>query len=168
MLDRRAKMTTLIKAFVVVSLVVVAFPAAHVLACKCVDQPFGWNVLDASVVVRATVVAVGPHHFAESKPLDQLTEPERKAVLADRLRGTRDVLVHVTAIWKGNVGRTMTLRTGEGFGDCGVPFLVGYEYLILSAGSSGQDLSTSICNGTDLVAKRQKELRKLGRPRKPQ
>jgi hypothetical protein len=44
-------------------------------------------------------------------------------------------------------GQEVVVSTGQGNGDCGVPFLVGTSYLVYASSHEGQ-LSTNICAGT--------------------
>ena len=67
--------------------------------------------------------------------------------------------------WKGGGDRQAIVVTGEGRGDCGVPFEVGQAYLVFAYLDDAGRLSTNICTGTGSLAGSVPTIRELERDR---
>ena len=68
---------------------------------------------------------------------------------------------NVNRVYKGNVGHTVVVETGESGGLCGFPFAVGTTYLIYAKGS-GDIFSTNLCAGTLALAEATGRIASLG------
>ncbi len=81
------------------------------------------------------------------------------------------VELRVIDIWKGTLGKTVTIRTGSHDGNCRFPFKVNQTYLIYAENSTmyspTEMLSTGICSRTTLYAKGKQDIRYLGKSKKP-
>jgi hypothetical protein len=62
------------------------------------------------------------------------------------------VLFKVNKSYKGKSFATLKVSTGRGGGDCGYPFKVGEKYLVYAYGKADDELGSSICSRTSLLA----------------
>ncbi|MEX2557415.1 MAG: hypothetical protein WEB06_17520 [Actinomycetota bacterium] len=108
-------------ALVLAGLLVQAHPAA---ACTCGVRSLPEQIEAASVVFTGTVSGI--------KPASE---------------GELSVAFDVSARYKGDVGRRVTVATALDGAECGVPFAAEATYVVFGAGEANA-LSTGICNGT--------------------
>jgi hypothetical protein len=74
----------------------------------------------------------------------------------------QDVRFEVVENFKGAETRDVVITSGQGGGDCGVPFVAAKNYLVFARQLKGtSELVTSICNGTDEASRRQAQLAEL-------
>jgi len=66
----------------------------------------------------------------------------------DSEKGEIRVKLRLIKPWKGKLGKTLTLVTGLGGGDCGYFFEVGKTYLIYAYRDEDKRLTTNICSRT--------------------
>src|SRR5438477_11290076 len=87
---------------------------------------------------------------------------EIKTIIPDEgpQKGWRSKLVRfaVTGDYRGNVGQSTEVLTGQGGGDCGFEFQVGQDYLVYAGKGDDGMLGTSICTPTKLLEKATEEL----------
>lgn len=77
------------------------------------------------------------------------------------------ITVQIIKNYKGELSKTVKIRTGNGGPDCGFTFRKGEEYLIFAslgmmyANSRVELLETTYCTNTGLIAKRTQEIKTL-------
>lgn len=122
----------------------VSSSTAH--ACTCGEQTVSEQRQNASVVFAGTV---------KSKVRSNAVE-----------RDGVQVTIKVTRVWKGNVGREITIYTGptadiytfENL--CAPPLKVGASYLVFAVGK--EKFATDVCAGTVLLAEAKTTIQQLG------
>ena len=72
-----------------------------------------------------------------------------------------EVTLRVTRIWKGKPGKTLTVFTGRGGGDCGFPFERGKEYLIYLPSEPWERCDVDICSRSAKLADAAEDLQYL-------
>ncbi len=68
------------------------------------------------------------------------------------------VKIQVESNWKGAKDNEIVIVTGKGNGDCGYSFTVGQKYLIYAYQISNNQLSTNICQRTELLSDAQEDI----------
>lgn len=132
--------------------------SAVAMACSCVppppsltnDRAFAeWRIAGAQVVFEGVVEKIQVNGWP-MKPVagETVTFPKLSVTFSS---------VH---LYKGQTSEQFVVETGLGGGDCGFNFVPGKSYLVF-AWQEGQQLSTSICSGTEFLADAGAELRLL-------
>ena len=101
-------------------------------ACECGTQAAPAMAVNAAAhVFQGRVISIQSRQsflFHLTHPKVWFADPDPKAMYRSGYGVT--VELEVTRAWKGDVGQTFTLVTGNGGGDCGLPFLLGQRYLV--------------------------------------
>lgn len=118
-------------------------------ACSCVALQPAEYLQQADAVFTGTVEAI------------DIRQPPGGSLL-DRTYRAR---VRVERIYKGNVGQSAVVETGEGGGLCGFSFTVGRTYLVYAKGTANNALTTNLCAGTTDLANASSHLASLGEGR---
>lgn len=113
-------------------------PAA---ACSCVvDESKGAELLaqyEAVFLGEAVVIR-----------LVEVPYPGTKAPRGFGVSQGQEIKFRVWKAWKGVSDSFVTLRTGQGGGDCGYDFHPGYRYIVFARRGEGGKLETDICTRT--------------------
>jgi hypothetical protein len=139
-----------------------------VLACSCgppgspaehfnsADIVFHGTVAAKAKLDRRTLLRV-----AWSRLLALMTrEPDISMETYAKSEGFR-VEFSVQRMWRGSASRQVTIFTGRGAGDCGVPFEVGTEYLVYGWCDDEDDCYSFICGRTRRLRNATEDLRYL-------
>ena len=136
------------------------FGAPRAFACSCLlpEGPRSKLVAEAKQ---------GSHAIFSGKVIKIVENPNAQKMQDQYI----SVELRVVEIWKGTLGKTVTIRTGANDGNCRFPFKVGQTYLVYAENSTmyspTEMLSTGICSRTALYSKGKPDIRYLGRRRKP-
>lgn len=99
------------------------WPAQPAVACSCMVRSAAQQMASATAVFSGEAVAV--------------SADDRSAIAA--------FAVH--AVYKGDVARSVTVRSGGDQADCAVPFQDGVVYVVFAVDQGGQ-MTASLCGGT--------------------
>ena len=128
--------------------VIVAFTDA--LSCTCTGayqahtmrEVAEWyaNRPDTELIFEGTVVSQTIHRGSVGAPAT--------AMSMTRSEKYRNVEFTTNRVFRGAVGKNITVLTGFGGGDCGYDFRTGRSYLVYASSGRQGDWFTSICSGT--------------------
>jgi hypothetical protein len=79
-------------------------------------------------------------------------------------RGVVSVRMRVDRVWKGDIGADLLLTTD--LSDCGFEFRSGEQYIVY-ASATGEQLTTTVCHRTHVLADAASDLKYLGRGTAP-
>ncbi len=140
----------------------VSLPPASVLGCVCSPPPP--NVKSARDLAewrtqRAGAIFEGKVEKTEVK-WRGLDAPVGAILPADPTEAPPTALVtlSVSRNYRGVAERTVRVETGLGGGDCGFPFEIGKQYLVLAQKVGSGLVATNICSGTALLEDSQANL----------
>jgi hypothetical protein len=148
------------KFILLAALMVTLFGSGRAFACSCMmpEGPLSKLVADAKQ---------SSHAIFTGKVLKTTPNPGAQKFQDQYL----SIELQVIDVFKGNVTRRVTIRTGSSDGNCKFPFKVNQTYLIYAENSTmysqAEMLSTGICSRTAALIKARSDLRYLGKPRKP-
>ena len=138
------------------ALALIVFVPSEVSACSCMSPcsiAMTWPTpaVFQGRVTRTALVRSLPASSSEVNPFDESVEVE----------------FEVSLVWRGDVSRTTVVYTGQGGGDCGYDFDVGWGYLV-TAVESGDRLTTSSCFDVVPLEEARETIAALGPGRSPE
>ena len=144
--------------------------ASSAIACQCgATDPPALALKSSSSVFSGQAVAVNDQYGVFRRLGDRLgvSKPDASSYEEHLRRYGFEITFEVSSVWKGPVKKRLTVFTGRGGGDCGIPFAVGGRYLVYADSSAGTLLYTSIWTRTNLLASASSDLVALGKGTAP-